>query len=361
MYNLKRRTMFLKTKIKRTTLSNILIISFFCVLIISALISEFFQAPTLTSREYLTAMPLFSDGEIDSIKRIELKNKVDTFVLSKTTESNINNTNISSWKMVIPKEINVQQSVVDKLLNTISEITVKKMYIKDDINTSNFSLNTPQVEIKITNENNDEIVISIGLVNPIDNSTYLSISSKNAIYLANALNTSFESYTINDFFDSRIFTYEKLSEIQAIELFKGLIDKDLPQIKISRNNANQWIGQEEQQLDQEKVDEFLKQIFNLKGQAILDRIPDAISNRINDDLKNPLYAIQIKNTAGTLTNIHINTINIDIPEQKIEKGQAFVLKISDKAYLHVINKSITPLLQKTMKDFNKLGIKKIIH
>ena len=89
--------MLIKFHLKRSTLSNWILAFFFFVILIGASISEFFQAPTLTSQKLNRYRTLFQNEEFSTINKIIFKNPLGTFHLDKSADD------LTPWKIELSK------------------------------------------------------------------------------------------------------------------------------------------------------------------------------------------------------------------------------------------------------------------
>ena len=130
------------------------------------------------------------------------------------------NNQVSPWHMVSPRDISANSVFIEKLFNALTVIKVKKLLPDEKIANSNFSLDKPTSTLTLIDQNGHAINITIGLMNTIDNSTYLKIADRSGIYHVEAPSVSLENVTVQDLIESQIISID-LKTIKNLKIFKG--------------------------------------------------------------------------------------------------------------------------------------------
>ena len=198
---------------KRQIASNLILFFFLILVSIAALFSDMFKINSKNGIEALDQARLFTSNDLGKISRISLKNKSGEYIF----ERNENN-QISPWHMVTPSDISANSLFIEKLFNALAVIKIKKLLPDEKINNSNFSLDKPTSTLTLSDEGGKSIMIQIGLMNTIDNSTYLKISGRPGIFHVDAPNVSLENATILDLIESQIISIN-LETIVTFKIF----------------------------------------------------------------------------------------------------------------------------------------------
>ena len=149
-------------KASKATLSNTLLLCFFLAIIFSAAFSEFFQTPNGPNRDLLPYRRLFHPNQLDNVQKLELINGLGTFHLEKRQKLGA-----EVWELTYPRSLPANKETIAKILSGLKAIKILKIYTKDPINISNYSLNNPLMKINLTDISGEKTSLALGLVNPI--------------------------------------------------------------------------------------------------------------------------------------------------------------------------------------------------
>lgn len=345
--------MGLRTQTNKASLSSWMLIIFIFALVLSAGISEFFQAPKALNQELQQYHFLFSRDQIANFDEIEIHNRLGNFTIKRSTSKESAE---GSWKMISPRLLPASKGLVERLLLTLEGVKIRKLYPKDPINLSNFSLDNPLMKFNLKTTDGTEEEIHFGLVNPIDNSTYIYSSSKEVIYHVDALANSLEGQGLSDFVDSKVFTMN-LSTIKEMNLFRG---ENSLQLSLRREN-DQWMGKGEKVLQPDEVAEYMNGLLDVRSALILDKLTDSLQTTLERLMATPFYSVEIKETTGRTVTYRISTIVNNIPDVKIDKGQIFIIKASNRDHPYVLTKDSFRHFGKKHTSFKKLPFKKLFY
>ncbi|WP_372654824.1 DUF4340 domain-containing protein [Halobacteriovorax sp.] len=343
--------MLVKISTDRTRSANFLMLMFAIVLIIGGLASEFFQAPLSQNTALSRYQLLIKPEQIDQIESIQLDNRLGEFKINKDKSN--------QWTLTSPRNLPSNTTTVANILNNLKEIKIRQILPKDTINISNFSLDSPLMKIKITYFGGKENVLNIGLVNPIDNSTYVTFSNKEAIYHVDALKTSMEGLSLSNFIEPRVFTQE-LSSIDNLKIYRGKIPSTNLRLSV-KSEGDRWLDQSGNTLEPKDVEDYLKEILNLKSALILDKRTEKLDDALERYFARPSYTAEIMNKDGEKVFYEVSYLINSLPDIKMEKRQTFIVKASNRPHPYVIEKQHLNMFSKSQRSFKKLSIKKLFY
>lgn len=289
--------------------------------------------------------------ELNEATQITIKNRLGSFTLSKDS--------YNAWQLISPREYPATEATMTQIMDALSNLKIRKIYEKDLINTSNFSLDRPQLEITFDYKDKVSQTLQVGLINPIDNSTYLTFDKKKAIYHIDAITYPFEKLDIGQFIDTRIFSIE-LKQIASFALYRGKIDNSNLQLEFYHRDNN-WEMKDNRVLEPQKVEEYLSELLTLKSQIILDKQTDALKEKINEYLATPYYVIKIVDNEKREYIYNVTWPLASLPDIKMEKRENFLISATDRKYPFLIHKDYFAIFQKRQSQFRTLSIKKLFY
>lgn len=296
------------------------------------LVSEFFQTPSSIndSQHYHNPIPA---NFFNSTVKISLKNRLGSFQLEQFPPRGKH----ALWMLNHPRRLPANFQTVQMLFSSLQELQIRKIFARDAINMANFSLETPLLNIKLENQEGEVLKINMGIVNPIDNSTYIFLDNKKIIYQVDTFKHSLETFGLADFIDSHVFSGTQ-QDILNIDIYKGKKEGGRPYLSFNQKSG-QWFGQKNLPLSVDKMDELIRNILSVKGQIILDRKSEGLEKMVQKYLSSPLYTIELKEKDGISKSYVVSTlISGPIPELKIEDQQNLMIMASDREHPYVIGK-----------------------
>lgn len=342
--------MLTKVQTGRNKASSWLLFFFVLVILISAAITEFFQAPTEKTHVLNQYRQLIEEKKLASTAKIILKNSLGEFTLSRQG---------AQWRLTSPRDLPANQKTLGLILNTLKNIDIKKVYQSDPINMANFSLDSPLMEFSLINTEGEREDYLLGLVNPIDNTTYIQIPQKDIIYQVEALKNTFESYDLSNFIDSKIFNVEPKEAI-ALSIYRGEKKQNNVQVSFTMKKGN-WVGKSDRVQKSDKVVEYFGKLFNLKSTLIVDKSTEELRKALNEKLEKPLYTIHVTKKNGEKLNYKISHIVHTLPDLKIEKRQHILIKASNRKNVFLIHKDNLPLFAQRQSQYRDLNFKKLFY
>jgi hypothetical protein len=275
-----------------------------------------------------------------AIQKIELKNHLIQVRLEKKS---INENSKATWMLLAPKKLTANNVIIEGILDSLKNIRVKKIFEKDQLNLSNYSLQDPLVSLILSDSLNHVLTLSIGMVNPIDNSAYMMVSDSNKIFQTEILSSSIENLGLADFIESYIISLAS-EDIVEINIFQN--KNKLMQLS---KTGDSWVNQNDVLLANEKVDDYLAKLFSLKSQMILDEVAPSALGTIKKYMQSPSYLLEIRDKHDNKKTYEFSSvIDQDIAELKLSKDKHVVVKASDQEKPHIIDKTYIDLF--TIKD-----------
>lgn len=344
--------MYLKFNLNKTVVTNWILFLFILTLCFTAIISELFRAPSTGHRDLDKYRSLFQGKSFSNVNEIILKNRLGSFHVVKNEKNN-------SWNLREPRTLPAKDESVGRVFNAFTGIKIKKIYTKDPINISNFSLSPPLISLTLFRKNKEKINISLGLQDSITNSTYLMTSEKDVIYQIDNIKEALEKMELLDFIDTKVFSLKE-KQIASIKIFRGKKEKKNHQLSITKDK-NKWKDHQGKELNLEQVNEFLKSLTSLKSVAILDKVSIKLKEKLDTFISNPLYSIEIQDNLNNTYNYLVSPIIYNLPDLKLEKKQNFIIFASDRKYPYMLSKNLLNIFKVRQNTFGKFGIKKLFY
>jgi hypothetical protein len=330
----------MKIIIHRYKTSTIILAVFALMVITITFLSELLQTTQTNNFILKKYQNLFETNDLKNIVQININNKFGEYELQQDQQS---------WKIINPKILPAKESLTQRLIKQVQQIKIKRIYAKDPINLTNFSLESPTASIKFQNNLQEKTTIDFGLINPFDNSTYITLSNRDAIFQIETPKTSIESLSMQQFIDSRIFTFSKNS-FKSISIRKKRYSKFKQQLEINYKNK-QFMTYKNKSLSTSKTNNFLTKLQLIKSEIILDKVPDQLSSELNKYLNNPTKLISLEETNGNITTYKISRpITINIPELRIKRNQKILIQSSNRNFPFVVSKDVLSLLSTSIRS-----------
>jgi Domain of unknown function (DUF4340) len=320
----------------RSTLSTLLISIFLIVLIFLGLFAEVFEVQTPEvdlAQIYANPVPV---NELSDLKKFKLINKQGTFVFENTDpQFNL----AGPWQMTEPQSLKLKNDVVVKIIDALKVIRVRNFYRLEPINISSFSLDNPTMTLLFTNSMDKVIEIKMGLINPIDNSAYLSLSGQDQIYQIDPIEMALESYDLPQLAQSKILAINDKSLV-ALEIF----GKEGALLKILKKE-NQWVDQEGQILSETKLSRLFENLEKIEGQAILENLAKEQKDYLSQTLSVPLYGLKLISEQGTTRTYIFGIIEGQVPNLQTATQGKVILSSDDKESFTILDQSVLKILK----------------
>ncbi len=310
--------------------SSWLLLVLFLAITFSAISTKLFQAPTFLEDELANMRSPIQIDYLTDLETLELTNDLGTFRVKKNLEREV-----SSWDLEYPKDLPSKKSTVEAIIDTLSRIKVRKRFSYDAINEDNYSLSSPVIKITLGISNRDPLTINVGLINPIDNSTYIALGDKKYIYQVDLLKYPLEGLELGDFVNPKIFSVPR----------KFITKLNISRTGISTFNLfkkeENWFVSRSGKIPTENVEHYLNKLSNLTRTMILDGESEKLTKLLERYLKTPAYKIEVTDTRGEVVSYRASKVlRKSYPDFKIEKRQFFIMTASDRKYPYVVSKDM---------------------
>jgi hypothetical protein len=319
---------------KRQLASNLILFLFFILVSSAALFSNIFQTHTKSATEAIEQAKLFASNELDLITRVTLKNKSGEYIFERS-----GNSKESPWHMASPRAISASSLFMEKLFNTLTSINIKKLFPDEKINFSNFSIDKPTSTLSLVDQNGQTITIFFGLMNSIDNSTYLKISGRSGIYHVEAPNVSLENASLINLIEAQVFSIN-LETVESLKIVNENKKTNIRPTEMKKKDGN-WYNHENGLLAEDKIKEYLQELSNLKSSFIIDKPTDAQKKQISTFSKE--YTVSIQNSQSSTVDYNISGLIKSLIDIDLKNEEYFVVSTATPPASYVVKKEFLEL------------------
>lgn len=312
----------------RPTLSSLLVITFAFILLFLGLFAEVFESHTPEvdlAQIYANPIPVI---ELQNLKSLRITNKQGNFLLENThPEGKVE----GPWQMVEPQALKVKDDVIPKILDALNVIRVRNFHSLEPINITSFSLDNPTLTLNFMTSKDKAYEIKVGLINPIDNSAYLSLSSQNQIYQIDPIEITLESYDISQLVESRVLALNPESLV-SMEIYtpSGL------EVKLLKKD-DQWLDQNGIALETSKVNKYFERLEDLKSFSILSNLTGPQQEFMESALATPIYTLKLISAQG-VRSYFVSEVKNGIPGVSLSRSNFFALSSEEKKSFVLIDK-----------------------
>lgn len=323
----------------KPSLSTGLVTLFFFILVILALFAEVFVSRTPEidlAQIYANPVPV---SEFARLKKLVFSNKYGTFEMVNT---NAEDTLEGPWQLTSPQTQRVKSELVSKIVENLNILRIRSIHRYEPINVTSFSLDNPNFTLLLTTSKSKDYEIKLGLINPIDNSAYLSLSSQNQIYQIEPLEMALETYDLSQIIEARVLALD-FSKLKSIEIFEGGQSRLLMNV-----GSDSWVDGEGP-LSETKVADFLSKIEEMKSSSLLENLSaeqiQSFQNMINAS------SIALKIAYNDMVNTYYFTeIKKSLPGLGPQFNGQYLFSSDDLKQFSVIKKDQAKFLQTTSKQ-----------
>lgn len=319
----------------RPSLSTALVIFFTLVLLFLGLFAEVFESHTPEidlAQIYANPIPV---SELQHLKSLKMINKQGQFVFENTDP----NGNVTGpWQMIEPQSLRVKGDVVRRILDALNVVRVRNFHRLEPINVTSFSLDNPTLTLLFTNIQGKTFEIKMGLINPIDNSAYLGLSSQNQIYQIDPIEMALETYDLAQLVESKVLALNPESLV-ALEIYS---DKGL-ELKLLKKGED-WLDQNGVSLSASKVSRFFARLEDLKSFSILDKLNTEQKDFMDKAMSTPV--INLKLISGTgVRNYVVGEVKGPIPGMSLAHSSFYALSSEDRLSFVLLEKDQLKVFQ----------------
>lgn len=312
----------------RPSLSTFLVVFFFLILLFLGLFAEVFESQTPEvdiAQIYANPVPI---NELQRLKSLKLINKHGTFLFENT---DANGDLRGPWQMLEPQALRLKSDVISKIIDALNVIRVRNFHRLEPINITSFSLDNPTLTMLFTNVKNKNFEIKMGLINPIDNSAYLSLSSQDQIYQIDPIEMALESYDLAQLVESKVLAINT-DALQSLEIYgqSGL------SLKLLRKE-DKWLDQNGETLSDSKVRRLFEQLEQIKSYSILDKLNTDQQVFMEKAMATPTYSLKLISNQGVRTYV-VGQVPGQIPGMTVVKSNTYALSTEEKQSFVLIEK-----------------------
>lgn len=197
---------------------------------------------------------LISGVKYENINSVEIIGPEEKIKLEKEDDS---------WLVIGNKAYRGDNNIIQDMLNRLCDTHIANTISQENLNLKDFGLDPPKYKIII---NTDEVTqkLYIGDENPVKDSYFVKIPNEDTIYKIFKYNLDKFTNSLDEFRDKTIFTINK-DEIKQVEIIRN--EETLCRLI----NNGKWTAEDESlNLDQEKVEEFIQDIVDIKVSEFID-------------------------------------------------------------------------------------------
>lgn len=330
---------------KRKWFSNIVLVSFLLLVVGTMFLSNVFKTPVKGQHELIEQALVFSNKEIENVTHLSLKNKSGEFTFERAdTQSS------SPWHMTSPRDISVNSVFVEKLFSSLNVIKTKKLLEDSKANNSNFSLEKPTAILTLTDDKDKSIILSVGIMNAIDNSTYMKISGRADIYHVEAPSISLENITLADLVESSVFDIN-FNTMISFKIFKKV--SAIPTFEIHKKDGI-WVNSEDRPLDVKRLEDMVDDFITLKSSFTLDAPTDAQKKQSQGLISNAEYTVKIEKNEGTVLLYKVSNVVKNLIEVPLKDEAHFIINENHSPVIYVVKKDFLSLFELTNDNLKAL-------
>lgn len=342
--------MLLQINLRKSVLSSWLLLFFTLAIGVGAGISQFFQAPINNDNEINRYQNLFQPGQILGLREVVLKNSLGTFHFERAD----NNTN-TPWSMISPRNFPANSRLLNAIIDSLDDIKIRTVHQLDAINISNYSLDAPSLEISLIGNDKKKSHLKFGLVNPIDNSTFVTLSGQEAIYHIDNIKKPFGSLDLTDFINTKLISYNA-NEIKDLR-----IARQEKQTLLIVQKDDHWVGKNGKKLESDKVMRYFQTLTSLKSNIILDKVDGTQLEQIKKYFEKPLYMIKMTRKNGTVTEFEISPLVRQLTGLKLEKWKNVLFRDKSNQFVYILPKETLKYFSRSERNMRTLPIKKLFY
>lgn len=318
----------------RPSLSTVLVAFFFLILLFLGLFAEVFESQTPEvdiAQIYANPVPV---NDLQTLTKFTLTNKHGTFVFENTAEDGALT---GPWQMTEPQSLRLKGNVVARIVDALNVIRVRNFHPLEPINISSFSLDNPTLTLNFTNPKNKVFEIKMGLINPIDNSAYLSLSTQDQIYQIDPIEMALESYDLAQLVESKVFAIN-FETLASLEIY----NQSNLQLKLLKKD-DQWFDQNGIGLSESKIRKLIERVEEVKSYSILDDLNNEQRAFMEKVMSTNVFSLKLITGQGVRTYL-VSELKGQIPGMNVVKSDTYALSTDEKKSFILIERSELKML-----------------
>ncbi len=308
----------------RNLISTWLSAIFCCLLVMFLGFVEFFQDSKFDNTPLDISKSPITTNFLKDITHLKIKNRIGEFTIQKENKH---------WFLKEPRSMPAKESTLNLIRSSLESIKIITIHKNDPINFQSFSLDNPSITINMKTEKQEK-TLKVGLINSIDNTSFLVLENDNKIYQTGILQGDLQSLELPDFIDTRIFS-PTTNNLVKLKIYQG---KNISPLHTITNNNGFWKFQKYNTISNDRVTKRVEKLLATQPHMIIDKNNEELKNVIENYLKNPNYKIEIETNKGEIIKYQISYPIKSISDLKIENKQYFLIKASNRKYPFLVNK-----------------------
>lgn len=312
----------------RPSLSTLLVVFFACILVFLGLFAEVFESETPEidlAQVYANPIPV---DELQSLASVQFTNKHGNFHFENTDSSGSLQ---GPWQMTSPQSLRMKEEVVRKIVDALNVIRVRNFHRLEPINLSSFSLDNPTLSLSFENLKGKTFELKMGLINPIDNSAYISLSTQNQIYQIDPLEIALEAWDLPQLVDSKILAFSVADLLEVDVSGAGIND-----FKFLRKDDS-WVDGTGTNLNPKKVEDFIGRLLDLKSLSILENLTEEQLAGLQKSVAAPAINFKLVTRNG-IRSYRIGEISGSIPGISLSPEAKYVFTNDERVSFSVLGK-----------------------
>lgn len=301
--------------------------TFLLLVVGTVFLSDAFKTPIKGHAEFMDQARVFNNKELENIMNLSLKNKSGEYNFTR-----LDATSTSPWSMTSPRQISAKSVFIEKLFASLKNIKTKKQYPDDAANNSNFSLDKPTAILTLTDKKGNNIILSVGIMNTIDNSTYMKISGRSGIFHVEAPSISLENTVLADLVESSVFDFD-FKSIESFKIFKK--SASTAQFDMHKKDGV-WVNAEEHPMDPKKVEETIEEFIKLKSSFILDEQTEAQKKQTQSLVSTPEYTVKVERSNKEVLIYQVSNVTATLPGVSLNEEPHFIITESHAPIIYLI-------------------------
>lgn len=312
----------------RPSLSTLLVLFFALILTFLGLFAEVFESETPEidlAQVYANPIPV---DELQSLESVQFTNKHGSFHFENAdSEGNLQ----GPWQMTSPQSLKMKDEVVKRIIDALNVIRVRNFHRLEPINISSFSLDNPTLSLLFENTKGKVLELKMGLINPIDNSAYISLSTQNQIYQIDPIELALEAWDLPQLVDSKIFAFS-VPDLLEVEIIRP----GASEFKILRKEES-WVDSTGMVLNQKKVNDFIERLLDLKSLSILEKLNESQIAGLQKTVATPVVNFKLVTRNG-IRSYRIGEVETGLEALGLSGEGKYVFTNDEKMSFSVLGK-----------------------
>ncbi len=302
----------MRIALPRLRWSSAMVIGFASLLGLGGFFAEVFQAPPVAQDPVQLVRNPLPLEKLSTLRGLEFTNKAGTFRFENTDPDGAME---GPWRMTEPTALKARRDFFVKVGQALADIQVRHVHRTDPINLQSFFLHKPLFTLRLIPVVGAPVEIAFGLVNPIDNTTYFTLTDGPWIYQSQVFGLPLENVTAEELLDSRALAFNP-DQVLSLEITPG-------GVRLTKNDGR-WQDSRGAALENRKVEEFLLKLQTLKGHTVLDKLTQDQQAAVRRLMETPQITLRLGLSQG-LETYHFSAPLDRVGDLKLERAGSVLL------------------------------------